>query len=152
MRAVLQRVAEASVCVEDEVVGEIGGPGLLVFLGIEKNDGPEDLEWLSQKIPSIRLFPDENGLMNRSVLDVGGGILVISQFTLYGNLRKGTRPSFNRAAPPEIAVPLYREFIKQIAAHLGKPVATGEFGKMMKIQALNDGPVTLLLDTKNKRL
>ncbi len=151
MRAVLQRVTEASVEVEGQVIGAIG-PGLLAFIGIERDDGPEDLRWLSQKIPSIRLFPDDHGLMNRSVLDTGGDLLVISQFTLYGNLRKGTRPSFNRAAPPEIAVPLYEDFVKKVSTHLGKPVPTGAFGKIMKIQALNDGPVTLLLDTKNKKL
>ncbi len=151
MRAVLQRVSEASVEVEGKVIGAIG-PGLLAFIGIARDDGPEDLRWLSQKIPSIRLFPDEKGLMNRSLLDTGGDLLVISQFTLYGNLRKGTRPSFNRAAPPEIAVPLYEAFVKEVSTHLGKPVPTGVFGKMMKIRALNDGPVTLLLDTKNKKL
>ncbi len=151
MRAVLQRVSEASVEVEGKVIGAIG-PGLLAFIGIARDDGPVDLRWLSQKIPSIRLFPDDKGLMNRSLLDTGGDLLVISQFTLYGDLRKGTRPSFNRAAPPEIAVPLYEEFVKEVSTHLGKPVSTGAFGKMMKIRALNDGPVTLLLDTKNKKL
>jgi len=151
MRAVLQRVSEASVEVEGKVIGSIG-PGLLAFIGIERDDGPEDLRWLSQKIPAIRLFPDENDLMNRSLLETSGDLLVISQFTLYGNLRKGTRPSFNRAAPPEIAIPLYEEFIKQISENLGKPAATGAFGQMMIIHALNDGPVTLLLDTKNKKL
>lgn len=151
MRAVLQRVSEASVRVEGEVVGTIGH-GLLAFIGIERDDGPEDVRWLSQKIPAIRLFPDEDGLMNRSLLDTGGELLVISQFTLYGNLRKGTRPSFNRAAPPEIAEPLYEEFVQQASLQLGRPVATGAFGQIMKIHALNDGPVTLLLDTKDKRL
>ncbi len=150
MRAVIQRVSEASVSIDGEIRGAIG-LGLLVFLGIESEDGKDDLVWLSGKIPQIRLFPDEAGRMNRALTDIDGEILLISQFTLFGNLRKGARPSFNRAAPPEIAVPLYEEFVRAISTALGKPVVTGEFGAMMKIQALNDGPVTLFLDTKNKK-
>ena len=150
MRAVIQRVSEASVSIDGKLKGAIGR-GLLVFLGIESEDGPEDLVWLSGKIPQIRLFPDEAGLMNRALTDIDGEILLISQFTLFGNLRKGARPSFNRAAPPEIAMPLYEEFVRALSTALGKPIVTGEFGAMMKIQALNDGPVTLFLDTKNKK-
>lgn len=151
MRAVIQRVSEASVSIDGKLKGAISH-GLLVFLGIESEDGTEDLVWLSGKIPQIRIFPDEAGLMNRALTDIDGEILLISQFTLYGNLRKGARPSFNRAAPPEIAMPLYEEFVRALSTALGKPIVTGEFGAMMKIQALNDGPVTLFLDTKNKKL
>lgn len=150
MRAVIQRVSEASVSIDGKLKGAISH-GLLVFLGIESEDGTEDLVWLSGKIPQIRIFPDEAGLMNRALTDIDGEILLISQFTLYGNLRKGARPSFNRAAPPEIAMPLYEEFVRALSTALGKPIVTGEFGAMMKIQALNDGPVTLFLDTKNKK-
>jgi len=150
MRAVIQRVSEASVSIDGKLKGAISH-GLLVFLGIESEDGTEDLVWLSGKIPQIRIFPDKAGLMNRALTDIDGEILLISQFTLYGNLRKGARPSFNRAAPPEIAMPLYEEFVRALSTALGKPIVTGEFGAMMKIQALNDGPVTLFLDTKNKK-
>ncbi len=151
MRAVIQRVAEARVSIGDQIKSSIG-PGLLVFLGIEMEDTREDLDWLSRKIPQIRIFRDEEGLMNLSVRDTGGGVMVISQFTLYGNLRKGTRPSFNHAAPPGTAIPLYKAFIKTLEEHLGRPVATGEFGARMRIAAAHDGPVTLFLDTKNKKL
>lgn len=151
MRAVVQRVSEASVSIEGKMKGEIEA-GLLVFLGVTPDDGDNDIAWLSHKIPAIRIFPDDDGLMNRSVLDTGGGILLISQFTLYGNLRKGTRPSFNRAAPPDIAVPLYERFIKELERELGKPVPTGEFGAMMEIKAVNDGPVTLFIDSKERKL
>ena len=150
MRAVIQRVSEASVTIDGEIKGAIGR-GLLVFLGIESEDGPEDLAWLSGKIPQIRLFPDEAGKMNLAITEIDGEILLISQFTLFGNLRKGSRPSFNRAAPPEMAVPVYEEFVGALSNALGKPVVTGEFGAMMKIQAVNDGPVTLFIDTKNKK-
>ncbi len=126
--------------------------GLLVFLGIGEKDSDEDIDWLARKIPQIRIFEDDNGLMNRSVQEIDGNILLISQFTLYGNLRKGTRPSFNRAAPPEIAVPMYERFNLALQAALGKQVPSGVFGQHMDIAALNDGPVTLILDTKDKRL
>ena len=150
MRAVIQRVAKASVKVDGEVTGAIG-PGLLVFLGVEEADGPEDTEWLACKIPSLRVFEDEDNRMNRSVLDTAGEILTISQFTLYGNVRKGTRPSFNHAAGPEKGNALYEAFVENLARHLGKSVQTGIFGAHMQIDALNDGPVTLVIDTKNKK-
>lgn len=127
------------------------GPGLLVFLGIGEGDREIDVDWLSRKIPQVRVFPDDVGLMNRSVVDCGGGILVISQFTLFGNLRKGTRPSFNRAALPEVAIPLYKAFLKALEKRLGKPVESGQFGASMQIDLMNDGPVSLILDTKDKR-
>lgn len=147
MRAVVQRVAQASVEVENAVVGECG-PGLLVFLGIEKSDTEEDLKWLIDKLPRIRCFEDDAGRMNRSLTDVDGEMMVISQFTLYGSLRKGTRPSFNRAADPEEAIALYELFLNYMEAALGKPVARGKFGAEMQIKAMNDGPVTLIVDTK----
>lgn len=125
--------------------------GLLVFLGIGEEDRESDVEWLTRKILQLRVFTDDAGLMNRSVLDCGGGILVISQFTLFGNLRKGTRPSFNRAASPEVAIPLYETFLKALERGLGKPVESGEFGASMQIELMNDGPVNLILDTKDKR-
>lgn len=151
MRAVIQRVGHAVVRVSDKPVGTIG-PGLLVFLGIEKLDTNKDVAWLSDKLPRIRCFEDEGGRMNRSLLDTNGEIMVISQFTLFGSLRKGTRPSFNRAADPDLAVPLYETFLRQLREAVDKPVAAGIFGAEMKIEAHNDGPVTLVLDTKNKDL
>ena len=151
MRAVIQRVSEASVAIEGQVKAAIG-PGLLVLLGIEAADNEKDAEWLARKIPQIRIFPDAEGLMNKSVMDREGEILLVSQFTLFGNLRKGTRPSFNRAAVPEKAAPLYAHFIGRLEAALGKPVGQGEFGAMMKIHLINDGPVTLIVDTKDKKL
>lgn len=149
MRAVIQRVSRAAVTVDSVLHGQIG-PGLLVFLGVGQEDGPEDVDWLAQKISVLRIFEDEAGKMNLSVLDTGGGVLVISQFTLFGSLRKGSRPSFNKAAPPELAVPLYESFVAKLSAILGKPVPTGVFGADMKIEAHNDGPVTIVLDTKAK--
>lgn len=149
MRAVVQRVSRAAVSVDDQVKGRIG-PGLLVFLGISQDDTGDELEWLTRKIVSLRIFEDESGKMNRSVTDIDGGVLVISQFTLFGNLKKGTRPSFNRAGAPEHAIPLYGRFIEMIAAKLGKLVPSGEFGAMMMIDATNHGPVTLILDTSQK--
>ena len=150
MRAIIQRVRKASVSIEGVVRGRIG-PGLLVFLGIGAEDRESDVDWLGRKIPQLRIFPDDAGLMNRSVLDCGGGVLVISQFTLFGNLRKGTRPSFNRAAPPEVAIPLYKALLTALEGHLGKPVESGEFGAPMEVELVNDGPVTLILDTKDRR-
>ena len=149
MRAVIQRVAQARVTVEGMVKGRISH-GLLVFLGIESADTERDLAWLAEKIPSIRCFEDDAGKMNKSVRDVDGGILVISQFTLFGSLRKGTRPSFNKAALPDQAIPMYESFLQHSATALGKPVESGVFGAMMTIDAENDGPVTLIIDTKNK--
>jgi len=151
MRAVIQRVRKASVTVEGKTTGQIG-EGLLVFIGIEQADGSADIDWLARKIPQLRIFEDDDGRMNQSVIERNGEILLISQFTLYGNLSKGARPSFNRAAPPEIAIPLYEQLIDTLKAQLGKEIATGKFGSMMNILALNNGPVTLILDTKNKKL
>jgi D-tyrosyl-tRNA(Tyr) deacylase len=151
MRTVIQRVERAIVRVKEKPVGTIG-PGLLVFLGIEKMDTLEDVRWLSEKLPRIRCFEDDAGRMNRSLGDIDGEILLVSQFTLFGSLRKGTRPSFNRAADPDQAIPLYEAFLEKLQEAVGKPVATGVFGAEMKIEAHNDGPVTLVLDTKNKDL
>lgn len=149
MRAVIQRVSEASVSVEGKLRGSIY-EGLLILLGIEDADEEEDARWLSRKIVGLRIFPDDDGKMNRSVLDVGGECLVVSQFTLHGNARKGTRPSFVRAAGPDHAVPLYERFIEELKGAMGKEVATGEFGGDMEVFLCNDGPVTLILDTKQK--
>lgn len=149
MRAVLQRVKNASVKVDGKVVGRIDR-GLLVFLGIERIDTKEDLEWLVDKLPRIRCFEDDEGRMNRNLQETDGEVMVISQFTLFGSLRKGTRPSFNRAADPQQAIPLYEEFVERLSAIVGKPVATGIFGAEMEITAVNDGPVTLVIDTKNR--
>ena len=148
MRLILQRVSSASVTIDGRVAGRIER-GLLVFAGIEDADTAADGEWLAQKIVKLRLFAgDSDGPMDKSVADIGGGILLISQFTLHASTQKGTRPSFNRAARPEHARPLYEQFIAQLAAALGRPIATGEFGAMMQVALVNDGPVTLLLDSK----
>ena len=151
MRAVVQRVSQASVTVDGQVSGSIG-PGLLVFVGVDADDSPQDTQWLAAKIPALRIFEDDQGRMNRSVVDTGGDILAISQFTLYGNVRKGTRPSFNHAAPPEKGQAGYEAFVEALSDHLGKPVPTGVFGAHMEVQAHNDGPVTLFIDTHNKKL
>ena len=145
MRAVVQRVSEARVAIDGEVVGEIGH-GLLVLLGITHGDTPEQAEWLADKIVGLRVFRDDEDKMNRSVADVGGGVLVVSQFTLYGDCRKGRRPSFVGAAPPELAEKLYGGFVEAVKAQ-GVPTATGRFGAMMQVELVNDGPVTLILDT-----
>lgn len=149
MRAVIQRVTEASCKVEGKLTGSIDS-GLLVLLGIEDTDGQEDLEWLAAKIFNMRIFSDENGLMNKGLADTGGDILLISQFTLFAATKKGNRPGFTRAAKPEKAIPLYDAMIAQLDALLQKPVQTGIFGADMKISLVNDGPVTILIDTKNK--
>lgn len=149
MRAVLQRVTQASCVVEGNTTGEIT-TGFLVLLGIEDADTSEDLDWLAQKIVGMRVFGDENGLMNKALADVGGNILLISQFTLYAATKKGNRPGFTRAAKPDVAIPLYEKLIAKLSALLGKNVETGIFGADMKISLLNDGPVTILIDTKNK--
>lgn len=149
MRVVLQRVSSASVTVADRVTGEIGR-GLLLLQGIEAADTAADGEWLAQKIIKLRIFPDETGQMNRSVADIGGEILLVSQFTLHASTAKGTRPSFNAAARPEQARPLYEQFGTQLGAALGHPVRTGEFGALMQVRLVNDGPVTLLLDSKSR--
>lgn len=147
MRAVIQRVSSASVTVAGETTGAIGR-GLLVLLGVHPADTVADGQWLAEKLVRLRIFEDEAGQMNRSVQDLGGGILVVSQFTLFASTRKGTRPSFNDAARPELAIPLYEQFVAQAAAALGRPVATGRFGAMMQVSLVNDGPVTLVIDTR----
>lgn len=149
MRAVIQRVTRASCKVDDVVTGEIS-TGFLVLLGIEDADGIEDLDWLAQKIIGLRVFSDENELMNKALKDVGGNILLISQFTLFAATKKGNRPGFTRAARPETAIPLYEQMILKLSALLDKNVEAGIFGADMKIDLLNDGPVTILIDTKNK--
>ena len=149
MRAVIQRVTQASVAINGEVRISIAR-GLLVLLGIEETDGAEDIEWLSGKIVRLRIFTDEPGVMNRSVQESAGEILVVSQFTLFASTRKGNRPSYSRAARPETAIPLYQSFIRQLGEDFGGPIQTGEFGADMKIRLLNDGPVTILIDTKTR--
>ncbi len=149
MRAVIQRVSRASVTIEGRIAGIIG-PGLLVLLGIEEEDTQADLEWLSRKISQLRIFADEQGAMNRSILDMDGELLLVSQFTLHAKTKKGARPSFIKAARPETAIPLYEATIKELEAQLGKPIQTGEFGAMMLVELVNDGPVTIWIDTKNK--
>ena len=149
MRAVIQRVSSASVKVDGKITGEIK-QGLLVLVGIEDSDGQEDLEWLSGKIINLRIFNDEEGVMNKSVKDIEGGILVVSQFTLHAATKKGNRPSYIRASKPEIAVPLYEQFKQQLATDVGKEIQAGIFGADMKVELLNDGPVTIIIDTKNK--
>lgn len=149
MRVVIQRVTEASCSVDDSLTGAIK-TGLLVLLGIEEEDTREDLIWLASKIASIRIFSDENGLMNKALTDMGGDILLISQFTLFASTKKGNRPGFTRAARPEKAIPLYEGMIEELSRLLDKPVQTGIFGADMKISLINDGPVTITIDTKNK--
>lgn len=149
MRAVIQRVSRASVTIEGQVKSSIGD-GLLVLLACENADNDEDIQWLSKKIVSLRIFDDENGVMNRSVMDINGEILVISQFTLWASYKKGNRPSYLRAGSHEITVPLYEKFCSALSQCLGKKVGTGEFGAYMQVELLNDGPVTICMDTKNK--
>jgi D-aminoacyl-tRNA deacylase len=149
MRAVIQRVSQASCMVEGALTGEIA-TGLLVLLGIEDADTNADLEWLAQKIVNMRIFSDENGLMNKALADVDGNILLISQFTLFAQTKKGNRPSFIRAARPDKAIPMYEQMIAQLQALLNKPIATGIFGADMKIALVNEGPVTITIDTKVK--
>jgi len=149
MRIVIQRASEASVTVEGTITGIIG-TGLLVLLGIEDADTEEDINWLSSKITNLRIFNDANGVMNLSVQDVGGDILLISQFTLHANTKKGNRPSYSKASKPEIAIPLYEKMILQLEKDLGKKIQVGIFGADMKVRLLNDGPVTILIDSKNR--
>lgn len=149
MRTVIQRVAYASVTIEGICKAKIG-KGFLVLLGIEEADGQEDIDWLCKKIVNLRVFEDEAGVMNRSILDEDGEILVVSQFTLMASTKKGNRPSYIRAARHEASIPLYEQFCKKLEEALGKPVGTGEFGADMKVELLNDGPVTICIDTKNK--
>lgn len=150
MRVLLQRVSEASVSVEKKIIGSIQH-GLLILVGIESTDTTEDILWLSQKICNLRIFNDEKGLMNVSIKDISGEILVISQFTLHAETKKGNRPSFIQAARPEIAIPMYEQFKIQIAKDLGKPIESGQFGADMKVMLVNDGPVSIWIDTKNKQ-
>jgi len=149
MRAVIQRVSHASVTIEGNVNGQIG-QGFLILLGICDEDTMEDLDWLVKKISNLRVFGDENDVMNRSILDINGEALVVSQFTLYASYKKGNRPSWFKAGSHEHSIPLYETFCKELSAAIGKPVATGEFGADMKVELLNDGPVTICMDTKNK--
>lgn len=149
MRVVVQRVKEARVSIQGQVKSSIG-EGLLVLLGIEETDSQEDIDWLCRKITELRIFNDENGVMNRSITETGGDIIVVSQFTLMASTRKGNRPSYIRAARPDVSIPLYEAFCRHISARLGKPIGTGEFGADMQVSLLNDGPVTICMDTKNK--
>jgi D-tyrosyl-tRNA(Tyr) deacylase len=147
MRSVIQRVSRASVVIGATIKASIGR-GLLVLVGIEDADGQKDVDWLAGKIARLRIFNDADGVMNLSVKDVGGDLLVVSQFTLHGDVRKGNRPSYNRASKPERAMPLYRAFVEKLAEERGGPVATGEFGAKMEVHLANDGPVTIWIDTK----
>lgn len=149
MRAVIQRVSNASCAVDGLVVGSIG-QGFLVLLGIEETDGMDDLRWLAQKIANLRVFGDEKGLMNKSLHDIQGNVLLISQFTLFAQTKKGNRPSFIRAAKPDKATPIYEAMIAELSMHLGKKVATGIFGADMQVSLVNDGPVTIVMDTKHR--
>jgi len=149
MRAVIQRVTQASVSIEGDIKSEIG-PGLLILLGIEIEDNMEDVAWLCRKIAQLRIFDDEQGIMNVSITEVDGEALAVSQFTLHARTKKGNRPSYIRAAKPELAIPLYESFVKQLGVMLGKTVKTGEFGAYMQINLINDGPVTIWIDTKNR--
>ena len=149
MRLVIQRVTHASVTIEGKVKSAIG-PGLLILVGVESADTTEDVDWLVLKVAALRIFDDEQGVMNRSVQDINGEALVVSQFTLFASTKKGNRPSWLKAAPHDISVPLYEAFCQRLSQAMGKPVGTGEFGAEMKVELLNDGPVTILMDTKNK--
>ena len=149
MRIVIQRTAHASVTIDGVCKSKIG-KGMLILVGIEEGDEKEDIEWLCKKVVNLRIFDDENGVMNRSILDDGGDIIVVSQFTLHASTKKGNRPPYIRAARPETAIPRYEEFCTTLSSMLGKPIGTGEFGADMKVELLNDGPVTIWIDSKNK--
>lgn len=149
MRAVIQRVSRASVTVNSETIAKID-IGLLIFLGIEDADNFEDIQWLSKKIANLRIFNDSDAVMNQSLMDIDGNAIVVSQFTLHAATKKGNRPSYIKAAKPEVAIPLYEKFVQQLEADLGKKIGTGVFGADMKVELLNDGPVTIVIDTKNK--
>ncbi|SDD08782.1 D-tyrosyl-tRNA(Tyr) deacylase [Algoriphagus faecimaris] len=149
MIVVIQRVSESSVKIDGKIKAEIG-VGLMLLLGIEDADGQEDIDWLSKKIVNMRIFPDEAGVMNRSLLDINGEILLISQFTLHASTKKGNRPSYIKAAKPDVAIPLYESMIQSLERELGKKIGTGEFGADMKVALVNDGPVTIVVDSKNK--
>jgi len=148
MKVVIQRVSKASVTIEDEKVASIKN-GLLILLGIVNEDAQDDINWLSNKIVNLRVFEDENNVMNTSLLDVKGDAIVVSQFTLHASTKKGNRPSYIKAAKPDIAIPLYESFVKQLESDLGKKVQTGKFGADMKVALINDGPVTIIIDSKN---
>lgn len=149
MIAVIQRVSESAVKIDGAIKGQIS-VGLMVLLGIEDADTDEDIEWLSKKIVNLRIFPDENGVMNKSVMDAAGDILLISQFTLHASTKKGNRPSYIKAAKPDFAIPMYEKFIAALEKELGKQIQTGEFGADMKVSLVNDGPVTIIIDSKNR--
>lgn len=149
MRAVIQRVSRASVTTDKGILSSISA-GLMVLVGIEEADGTEDIEWLSSKIVQLRIFDDSNGVMNLSIAETGGEIIVVSQFTLHAKTKKGNRPSYIKASPPAIAIPLYEQFVKSLSELLGKKIGTGEFGAMMSVEIINDGPVTIIIDTKNR--
>ena len=149
MKVVIQRVTSASVTIETEIVANIQS-GLLVLVGIEDEDSQEDIYWLSQKIINLRIFGDENEVMNLSVKDIHGAIIIVSQFTLHANTKKGNRPSYIKASKPEIAIPMYEKFVHQMELELGKKIQTGKFGADMKVALVNDGPVTIIIDSKNK--
>ena len=149
MRAVIQRVSQASVSIDKQLKSSINN-GLLILLGIVDSDTGEDIDWLCNKIVNLRVFSDEDGVMNHSIKDVNGNVLVVSQFTLHASTKKGNRPSYIKAAKPEVAIPLYDEFVEKLKITLGKSVSTGEFGAMMDVSLVNDGPVTIIIDTKNK--
>ena len=149
MKVVIQRVSRANVKVDGNIIGEIG-KGLLVLLGIEDADTNEHIQWLSNKIVNLRIFNDENGVMNKSVMDIEGNILLVSQFTLHASTKKGNRPSYIKASKPDFAVPMYEKMITQLETDLGKKIQTGIFGADMKVELLNDGPVTIVIDTRNK--
>jgi D-tyrosyl-tRNA(Tyr) deacylase len=150
MRVLIQRVKEASVSIEEKKVAEIG-PGILLLVGIENSDNDDDIAWLSNKICGLRIFDDEAGVMNLSVKEVDGGILAVSQFTLHARVKKGFRPSYIDAAPPEVSIPVYERFVEKMESELGKRIPTGEFGAEMQVSLINDGPVTIFIDSKNKR-
>lgn len=149
MRIVIQRVSEASVTINSKIVAQIN-TGLLVLVGIEEEDTTEDCNWLVSKIVNLRIFPDENEIMNLAVKDVDGDIIVVSQFTLHALTKKGNRPSYIKAAKPEFAIPMYEKFVKQVETELGKKIQTGQFGADMKVSLINDGPVTIIIDSKNR--
>ena len=149
MKAVIQRVSKSSVTIEGKTVASIG-IGLLILLGIVDEDTQEDIKWLSNKVSNLRIFGDDNGVMNKSVIDIIGDAIVVSQFTLHASTKKGNRPSYIKAAKPDIAIPLYESFVRQLELDMGKKVQTGAFGADMKVELLNDGPVTIIIDTKSK--
>lgn len=149
MKVVIQRVSQASVTINEEKVAGIQ-TGLVVLLGVVNDDDAHDITWLSNKIINMRIFPDSDGVMNNSIIDNQGDVIVVSQFTLHANTKKGNRPSYIKAAKPDVAIPLYQNFIKQLESDLGRPIQTGKFGADMQVALINDGPVTIIIDTKNK--